>query len=95
MLQHMKVERRKDWLRQALRGCRTLPHLGPHPGTPWLILLVVVGGLSGFVGRDPGLLPAIAGAGLMALVFGTLHLIGAVDRARASDRMEREREAAG
>jgi hypothetical protein len=76
-------------LRQIIRGCRNLPHVGPHPGTVPLILFLGMG-LAAGVGR--GLLPSVIGGLLMLTVFGPMFLIGAYTRARLSDHLEKKRQ---
>jgi hypothetical protein len=69
-------------LRQTIRGCGALPHLGDHPGTFVLLMLCILGALAG----------GWIGAGIMALVFGSMYLLGAYDRAEHSDQIERGEE---
>lgn len=66
-------------LRQIRRGCGTLPHLGPHPGTWILVALVAMGAIAG----------TWLGAGIMLLLFGPIYLAGAYSRAKDSDCIER------
>lgn len=71
-------------LRQIIRGCGTLPHVGEHPGTVLVVFIVVLGVVAG--GRG-GWLGALLGGVLMLGVFGPMYLWGAYDRANISDRM--------
>lgn len=72
-------------LRQTLRGCRRLPHVGEHPGAAWLAGLILLGGA---VGSGDGALAVAGGAAMMAAVMGPLFLFGAYQRAALSDRLQ-------
>ena len=61
-----------------IRGCFNLPHVGPHPGTVWLVGFVAIGFA---VGRWLGLL-------LMLVFLLPLYLYGAHEREKLSDRLE-------
>lgn len=76
-------------LRQVWRGCGTLPHVGEHPGTGFLLLLILTGGAACWRG---GLVGVLIGAGLMAAVMGPIYLCGAYSRAQLSDRLSRQRD---
>ena len=75
------------FLRQALRGCRDLPGVGPHPGSFYLVVFILMGALAG--GR--GYVGAVIGALIMAAIVVPLYLIGAYERAEESDRLEERR----
>lgn len=77
------------FLRQAIRGCGTLPHVGEHPGTLMLIAFLLMGALAGEKGGWRG---CIIGAAVMALFIGPIFLWGAYDRANLSDQLEAERK---
>ena len=68
-------------LKHIWRGCGYLPDYGDHPGTPVLFLLIVLGVL---VGASNGFYGAVMGAGVMALIFGPVYLIGAYQRSKDS-----------
>lgn len=68
----------------AIRGCRTLPHVGPHPGTPILGIFVALGIMAG--ARDSWQ-RAVVGGLVMFAIFGVLYLIGAYSRSVLSDRI--------
>lgn len=69
-------------LRQILRGCGTLPHVGEHPGTLHLAALLCAGALGGL---NEGWAGAASCAAIVALAIGPLYLYGAYDRANLSD----------
>ena len=77
-------------IRQIIRGCGTLPHVGEHPGTTFLVLLILIGAAAG---HDGGWRGCIGGALLMAAVFVPAYLYGAYSRANDSDQYEAERSA--
>lgn len=78
-------------LKDAMRGCRWMPHVGSHPGTPLLFILIVMGGLAGSGSSEDAFLKGLlVGSFLMAVPFGALYLAGAVARARLSDRVTRK-----
>jgi hypothetical protein len=79
----------RRFLRDASRGLRTMPHVGPHPGVPVAVALILIGAA---VGAQRGGLPtALFGALFMGLWILPLLMIGAVDRARLSDRVTQKR----
>lgn len=69
-------------LRRIVAGCGSPPGYGPHPGTPFLIAMVVFGAWSGL---QRGLLAGAIGAAVMLVVFGSMYLIGAHSRGRDSE----------
>lgn len=70
-------------LRQIIRGCGILPHVGEHPGTGWLIVFIMMGA---FAGRGGGIWGVLGGALFMAVFMGSIYLYGAYCRAEDSDR---------
>ena len=62
-------------MRRILRGLSYSEHCGSHPGTPVIAALVILGAVAG----------GIAGASIMAAVFGPLYLYGAYERGRYAD----------
>jgi hypothetical protein len=79
-------------LRQIIRGCTTLPHVGEHPGTGIVLMLILSGGAAGWRNGLPGVL---VGAGIMAAGMIPIYLCGAHSRAELSDRIARARAALG
>ena len=77
-------------LRQMLRGCDDLPHVGSHPGTGLLLVFLVMGA---FAGRHAGIFGILGGVAIMGIVFVPVYLYGAYDRANLSDRLETEARA--
>lgn len=71
-------------VRQIIRGCGYLPHVGEHPGTGMIVLFVIMGAVAGL---HAGWRGALGGALLMGAVFGPMYLYGAWDRANISDRI--------
>ena len=71
-------------LRRLWRGARWSDEYGSHPGTPALIFLIAAGGLAG-IDRDPVWGPLL-GAGVMAVLFVPLWLIGCWHRGDAGTR---------
>jgi hypothetical protein len=71
-------------IRQIIRGCGTLPHVGSHPGTAILVMFVVFGPLCV---TSAGPAAMAMDAGLMILMFGPIYLWGAYDRAWISDKI--------
>jgi hypothetical protein len=69
-------------LRQTVRGCGTLPHLGDHPRTLVLVVICSLGAVAG----------GLVGAAILAVGFGIPYLLGAYDRAEYSDQIERGEE---
>jgi hypothetical protein len=73
------------WICLTIRGCRSLPHVGSHPGTGIVFLTLLAGAAAG-VARG-GLSGAVGGAALVAAFVVPLYLVGAHDRAHLSDRL--------
>jgi hypothetical protein len=75
---------------QIARGCTDLPHVGVHPGTSFVVCMVLITGFAGFKnGGALGFLIASIGA---AIAFGSFYAIGAWSRAELSDRISRRTE---
>ncbi len=77
-------------LRQIIRGCGTLPHVGEHPGTLYVVALIGAGAYAGAT-RSGSVLGALVGAAIVGVVILPMYLYGAYERARISDRMEARR----
>lgn len=73
-------------IRDIIRGSQNMPHVGPHPGTPMLIFLGIITMISGWNSR--GVIGLALGLSLSFIAFGGMFAIGAVSRARLSDRLE-------
>lgn len=67
--------------RQALRGVRSLPHVGAHPGTVPVVAFGVALPLAGGWG----------GVAMWLLLFVLPYLYGAHERATLSDRLSSSR----
>ena len=65
-------------IKQTIRGMGNLPYVGEHPGILPLILLTVLFGCAG----------GLIGISISLLVFGSMFLYGAYDRAQLSDWIE-------
>lgn len=76
-------------IRSIIRGCGTLPHVGEHPGTAWLIVFILMGALAG-AGRGSWR-GAVGGAIIMAIFLLPVYFYGAYERARLSDEISRHR----
>lgn len=74
-------------IRQIVRGCTSLPHVGHHPGTAVMLIFALMGALSGW---DSGPYGVVFGAGFMMVCTAPFYLCGAYDRARLSDAIERK-----
>lgn len=72
------------WIRQTIRGCGTLPHVGRHPGNEWMAVFVGAGSLAGSAG---GWIGAAVGAGVMLIWLGPIYLRGAYEAAELSDKL--------
>lgn len=72
-------------IRQIIRGCGTLPHVGDHPGTVFMLAFLMIGALAG--AERGGLRGSIGGALAMAVFILPLYLKGAYDSAQDSDRI--------
>lgn len=75
---------------QALRGMGNLPHVGNHPGTSFMILLLALGATAGFQsGGWKG--AAFIGLAVPLSIF-PIYAWGAYDRARISDTHDRRED---
>ena len=72
-------------LKDAIRGCRDLPHCGPHPGNTIFLVLMFFGTASG---AGKGLAGIVISGVAMLLVILPLYLTGAVSRARLERKIE-------
>lgn len=72
-------------IRNIIRGCGTLPHVGDHPGTGTYIVLIGMGMAAGING---GPVAVIGGGVFMAVGMGLVYFWGAYDRAITSDRID-------
>ena len=72
-------------IRQILRGCRHLPHAGPHPGTRPLVAIIAAISTAGFVGGGPtgGFIDTL----MATLVNLPLYLYGSYHRARFEEQV--------
>lgn len=76
-------------IRQIIRGCGTLPHVGEHPGTVMLVGFIICGALAA---AHRGWNGALGGALIMAIGLGPFYLWGAYDRAQLSDELSKQNE---
>lgn len=71
-------------LRRIKLGACWSPEHGDHPGTPILLFLIGLGALAGHKG---GWLGALFGASIMAIIFGSMWLVGCYDSGASIERM--------
>lgn len=74
-------------LQHIVRGCKTLPYCGEHPGTVWLFFFIFAGVLGGFRG---GFWAGLIGGGAMLFCFGPLYLWGAYSRSREEEKFSQK-----
>lgn len=79
---------RCHWARQIVRGCGTMPHVGSHPGTGYVLAMIGAGGCAGLKG---GVIGFAIGAAIMGSVMLPLYFAGAYGRAQLSDRLSMTR----
>lgn len=73
-------------IRNVIRGCGTLPHVGEHPGWPMLVAMLALGGIAGV--RNESMTAPIGlliGLSITAAVAIPAFLVGAHQRAVTSD----------
>ena len=73
-------------IRHIIRGCRTLPHYGEHPGTIMFVALILFGAVAGARG---GWIGALIGVGAMLAFNGPFYLYGAYERSREEERINK------
>lgn len=76
--------------RRIIKGCGNLPDMGEHPGTAWLIIFILMGGMAG-AGRG-GLIGFFGGCVFIAVFMVPIYLIGAHDRSVEQERMNDRRD---
>ncbi len=64
----------------TLQGCGYLEGYGHHPGTGFMVILLLSGAAAG---SDGGWIGSLIGMAAMACTFGVLYLSGAYSRAKA------------
>lgn len=63
-----------------MKGCGYVPGYGHHPGTGFLVFLLVAGAV---VGSERGsLLSTAVGFGAVLIVFGPIYVLGAISRGK-------------
>lgn len=72
-------------LHKIIRGAGYLPHVGSHPGTLILILMILAPGAAGI--QNGGLLGFGLGVLLGAVVYVPFYAAGCVSRSNLSDRI--------
>lgn len=72
-------------LNKIIRGAGYLPHVGSHPGTLILIIMLLAPGVTGI--QNGGLLGFGLGVLLGAAVYVPIYAAGCVSRANLSDRL--------
>lgn len=89
-MKHLKI---RSLLRDIRRGAGTLPHVGPHPGTPILLGFILLGGVAGLSGGQggPSILGLMSGSLAAAIPFDALYAAGCIGRARANDSLAARR----
>lgn len=70
----------KKSIKRLVRGCMYSEEYGHHPGTEYLIILIILGFVAG-VFRS-GLFAGLFGAFVMLVIIGIPYLIGAWDRGK-------------
>lgn len=72
-----------DKIRHTIRGCKTLPNCGEHPGTiPFVFFLI----LGAFVGIDGyGIYGIFIGFIIMFICIAPIYFYGAYERSKRED----------
>jgi len=78
-------------IKQIIRGCGYLPGVGEHPGTMWLIVFILMGGMAGAMNQNYNVLNGIVGGSIfMGIFILPFYLYGAYDRANLSDELSKK-----
>ncbi len=72
------------FFRHVIRGAGYLEGYGHHPGTFFLIMFSLIGGLAG--AQNGGLIGLLAGFVITFVVTLPFYIIGCVDRSKGYDR---------
>jgi len=75
---------------RIIKGCGNLPDMGDHPGTGFLFIFILMGGIAG-VDRG-GWKGFVGGCVFIAVFMVPIYLIGAHDRAVEQERMNDRRD---
>lgn len=74
-------------IRYIIKGAGNLPDYGPHPGNFWLAYFTILGAFAG--GYTQGTVIGVLNGALFMLVpFGIPYCLGAIHRAKLSERNE-------
>lgn len=76
-------------VKHCLRGTRTLPFVGPHPGNAWLVIIYAAVAVTGLSFDDP-VRGVLSGLAAVTVVFVPMYLYGAYERSRLSARLRRD-----
>jgi hypothetical protein len=76
-------------IRRIIKGCGYLPDMGEHPGTVWLIMFVLMGGMAG--AERGGWKGFIGGCLFISVFMVPLYLSGAHGRAVDQERMDEKK----
>jgi len=78
---------KRAWYVQCVRGCCELPHVGGHPGTAWVLFMILACGIAGV--ERGGVNGFIGGALVGAAFLLPFYLAGSYSRANLSDAREK------
>lgn len=76
-------------IKKIIRGAGYLPHVGSHPGTGFLLAMILMCAGSG--AQRGGLLGFLMGLAFGTLVFFPIYAYGCVDRVDCSERWSAKR----
>lgn len=72
-----------DTIHKIRKGAGYLPGYGEHPGTPFLIVMIIMGMI---LGLDRGIFASIIGGTIMLLALGPIWCMGCIGRANDYER---------
>ena len=76
---------KRNFINHIVRGCGYLPGVGEHPGTGFIVFLILLGGVACI--KAGGFTGFMFGSGLMAITMLPFHFYGAYERSKTSDQL--------
>lgn len=80
---------KRNLFQHMFRGLTTLEHVGPHPGIRAVVVLTLMTMLGV---ASKGTVAIIVGIAVSVLIYVPMLLVGAVDRSKTNDRLDKRQQ---
>jgi len=80
---------KRNLFQHMFRGLTTLEHVGPHPGIRAVAVLTLITMLGV---ASKGTVAIIVGIAVSVLIYVPMLLVGAVDRSKTNDRLDKRQQ---